>query len=130
MFLASFTDISCKIIFNQYPADYYWGTDSSLRGMSMEYGFFVNVFLDLSSNLYGDILIILCKREPQGMEGIYKRVNNFYKCVPRCLHQALRIFRVKSYSISTLQIITGGRTVLYGKCQWSIDFCKCVSRSF
>ena len=61
MFLPSFTDISCKIIFNQYPADYYWGTDSSPRGISMEYGFFVNVFLDLSSKLYGDILIILCE---------------------------------------------------------------------
>ena len=42
------------------------------------------------------------------MEGIYKRVNNFYKCVPRCLYQALRIFRVKSVPCRLL--LGDGRT--------------------
>ena len=32
MFVARFTNILCKIMYNQYPMSYYWGTDTQTHG--------------------------------------------------------------------------------------------------
>ena len=32
MFVARFTNILCKIMYNQYSMSYYWGTDGSTDG--------------------------------------------------------------------------------------------------
>ena len=32
MFVARFTNILCKIMYNQYPMSYYWGTDGRTDG--------------------------------------------------------------------------------------------------